>query len=156
MKFVVDCMLGKLAKWLKILGFDSRFFSRIEDEELLSVAAQEERVLLTRDNGLMQRAAKADVQALFVEHEDWRQQLTQVLDAFELRDKIRPYSRCVECNQALKKISRDKAKNLVTPFVLETASGFALCPQCHRAYWQGTHHQEMEYTIEQLLENEIE
>jgi len=156
MKFAVDCMLGKLAKWLKILGFDSQFFSYIEDDDLLKVAAQEERVLLTRDTGLIQYAAKTDVQALFIDHEDWRKQLTQVLDAFILRDKIKPYSRCVECNQALKKISRDKAKNLVTPFVLETASGFALCPLCHRAYWQGTHHQEMDSMIEQLLENELE
>jgi uncharacterized protein with PIN domain len=154
MKFAVDCMLGKLAKWLKILGFDTLFFSRIEDDKLLRVAEQDERVLLTRDTGLYQRASH--IQALFIESEDWRKQMDQVLDTFELRKKTRPYSRCIECNQTLKKISKDKAKNLVTPFIYETAEGFALCPLCSRIFWKGTHQQDMEFTIEELMDNKIE
>lgn len=154
MKFAVDCMLGKLAKWLKILGFDTLFFSRIEDDELLRIAEQDERVLLTRDTGLIQRASH--IQALFIESEDWRKQMDQVLDSFELREQTQPYSRCIECNQTLKKISKDQAKNLVTPFVYETAEGFALCPFCSRVYWKGTHQQDMEFTIEELLDNELE
>ncbi|GAG50226.1 unnamed protein product, partial [marine sediment metagenome] len=69
MKFIVDCMLGKLAKWLKILGFDALFFSKIEDSELLVLAQKERRILLTRDNGLIEKCR--DVRNLFIESEDW-------------------------------------------------------------------------------------
>jgi uncharacterized protein with PIN domain len=147
-------MLGKLAKWLKILGFDTLFYSRIEDDELLKVAEKDARVLLTRDTGLMERSSH--IESLFIQHEDWRKQLVQVLDNFDLRSQVKPYSRCIECNQALKKISREKARNLVTPFVYDTALGFALCPECGRAYWKGTHHQDMDFTIEELLDNGVE
>ncbi len=154
MKFVVDCMLGKLAKWLKILGFDVLFFNRIEDDELLQLAEREKRILLTRDTGLMQRSSQ--VQALFIDNEDWRKQLKQVMDAFELKEQINPNSRCIECNRALKKIPKAQAKNLVTLFVYETTQDFALCPLCGRVYWKGTHQQGMDFTIEELLDNELE
>ena len=149
MKFVVDCMLGKLAKWLKILGFDTLFFSKIGDDELLAIAEKEERVLLTRDNELFERADAAA--AFFIISEDWQDQLKQVLDRFKLRDKAKPYSRCIECNAVLKALSRDKAKNLVTPFVYKNAAGFALCPVCGRVFWQGSHQKDMDAKIEEFL-----
>lgn len=154
MRFVVDCMLGKLAKWLKIMGFDAVFFNRIEDDELLGVAENENRVLLTRDTGLMERSSH--LKALFIEHEDWRKQLAQVVSVFNLRKQCEPYSRCIECNRALKKIPKEKARNLVTPFVYDTVQEFALCPQCGRVYWKGTHHLDMDFTIEELLDNGLE
>ena len=149
MKFVVDCMLGKLAKWLKILGFDTLFFAKIGDDELLAIAEKEERVLLTRDNELFERADAAS--AFFIISEDWQDQLKQVLDRFKLRDKAKPYSRCIECNAVLKALSRDKAKNLVTPFVYKNAAGFALCPVCGRVFWQGSHQKDMAAKIEEFL-----
>lgn len=149
MKFVVDCMLGKLAKWLKILGFDTLFFAKIGDDELLAIAEKEERVLLTRDNELFERADAAS--AFFIISEDWQDQLKQVLDGFKLRDKAKPYSRCIECNAVLKALSRDKAKNLVTPFVYKNAAGFALCPVCGRVFWQGSHQKDMAAKIEEFL-----
>ena len=149
MNFVVDCMLGKLAKWLKILGFDTLFFAKIGDDELLSIAGKEERILLTRDNGLFERADPAS--AFFIKSEDWQEQLKQVLDRFKLRDKANPYSRCIECNAALKALSRDKAKNLVTLFIYENAAGFALCPVCGRVFWQGSHQKDMAVKIDEFL-----
>ena len=142
-------MLGKLAKWLKILGFDTLFFAKIGDDELLAIAEKEERVLLTRDNELFERADAAS--AFFIISEDWQDQLKQVLDRFKLRDKAKPYSRCIECNAVLKALSRDKAKNLVTPFVYKNAAGFALCPVCGRVFWQGSHQKDMAAKIEEFL-----
>lgn len=149
MKFVVDCMLGKLAKWLKILGFDAAFFSRIADDELLEIAGKEGRILLTKDTGLIQRAG--NIETLFLESEEWQAQVQQVLDHFDLRQKVNPHTRCIECNRALKNLSRKNAKNLVSSFVFEQADSFALCPGCGRVFWRGSHFEDMEVQIRELL-----
>jgi len=142
-------MLGKLAKWLKILGFDAVFFSRIEDDKLMTIALKEGRILLTRDTGMIERARGLSV--LFIDSEDWKEQVKQVLDHFDLWGNVNPNSRCIECNCSLKEISKKKARNLVTPFVYETADVFALCPQCGRVFWRGTHFKDMEFKIGELL-----
>jgi uncharacterized protein with PIN domain len=149
MKFVVDCMLGKLAKWLKILGFDTLYLNRIEDHDLLLLARREKRVLLTKDQELL--AAAGDLPRLFIESDNWQDQLEQVLDAFRLRSRTRPHSRCLACNIELKRIPKKLARNLVTPFVFERASSFAVCPSCGRVFWPGTHFQDMDLKIARLL-----
>jgi uncharacterized protein with PIN domain len=149
MKFAVDCMLGKLAKWLKVLGFDVVFFSRIEDEKLIDLAGKEGRVLLTKDLGMIQRSG--NVLTLFIESDDWHDQVVQVLDKFDLRSKANPYSRCIECNVDLKDLPKSSAKNMVSSFVYEKAEKFSLCPKCGRVFWRGTHFEDMESTIESLL-----
>jgi len=149
MKFVVDCMLGKLAKWLKILGFDVLYFSKIEDEEILDIAKTQKRTLLTRDNYLIKKAK--DIPNLFIESEKWSEQVVQVINSFKLHNKIKPYSRCIECNYPLKKIKKERAKNLVAPFIYENENEFALCPKCGRVYWPGTHYRKMEVNIKNLI-----
>ena len=149
MTFLVDCMLGKLAKWLKILGFDTLYFSRAEDDDLLALARGEGRVLLSRDHALLGRAK--GITALFIETESWPGQVRQVLARFDLAGAVRPYSRCLECNVPLKTLTRAEAANLVVPFVLERAETFALCPSCGRVYWPGTHYEAMREQIEALL-----
>lgn len=149
MKFIVDCMLGKLAKWLKILGFDTLYFSKIEDSDLLAMAQEERRLLLTRDTGLLNKTK--NIRTLFIESEDWNTQVVQVLNEFDLWKDIKPNSRCIECNVELKSLPKKKAKNLVVPFVYERAASFALCPHCGRVFWQGTHYHDMEFKIEEIL-----
>ncbi len=152
MKFAVDCMLGKLAKWLKILGFDVCFFSRIEDDDLLEIAKKEKRILLTRDTGLFERAPSKE--RLFITSEKWQDQVHQVLDDLKLWGKVLPYSRCIECNVPLKNLPKKRAKNLVTPFVYENARSFSLCPQCDRVYWKGSHHKDMGSKVDEILKME--
>ncbi len=151
MKFVADCMLGRLAKWLKILGFDVLYFSKAEDRDLVDIARREARVLLTRDTGLIERTAKRP-NRLFVRSDDWEEQVVQVLDDLGLWDEVRPNTRCLECNLPLKPLTKERARNLVTPYVHEHASSFAVCPDCGRVFWQGTHYGDMERKIEALLE----
>jgi hypothetical protein len=150
MKFIVDCMLGKLAKWLKILGFDTLYFSKIEDSDFLQRAEKENRIILTRDTDLIQQSGKMD--SLFIESEDWKVQVKQVLEEFNLWEKVKPNSRCIECNVPLKNLSRREARNLVTPFIYEQAESFALCPRCGRTFWQGTHFHDMENRIQEIFE----
>jgi hypothetical protein len=150
MKFVVDCMLGKLAKWLKILGFDVVYFSKAEDSELLQLARREQRTLLSRDHRLLEEAK--DVRNILIEGEDWPAQVGQVLRVFDLWPQIRPYSRCLPCNAELKPLAKKRAKNLVAPFVYDQATSFAVCPTCGRVFWQGTHFDDMESKIGKILE----
>lgn len=149
MTFVVDCMLGKAAKWLKILGFDVLFFPKAEDDELLAVARRDGRTLLTRDHALI--AGAGGTTCLLIESEVWEEQIRQVLAHFGLAAAARPFSRCVECNAAVKPLSRENAANLVAPFVLEQGRDFALCPVCGRVFWQGTHFEDMEVRVAALL-----
>ena len=149
MRFVADCMLGKLAKWLKILGFDTAYFSKIEDENLLVFAQNESRVLLTRDNGLIEKSK--NVPALFINSENWAEQIQQVLKEFNLNRKTKPNSRCIECNTVLKALPKERAKNLVTPFIYKNVDVFSLCPECGRVFWKGTHYSDMEEKITKIL-----
>jgi uncharacterized protein len=149
MKFIVDCMLGKLAKWLKILGFDAIYLNKAEDRDLLRLARREKRVLLTKDQELLQAAA--GLPRLFVKSDNWQEQLTQVLEAFRLRNRAKPHSRCLLCNVELKRIPKRMARNLVPPFVFERAPSFAICPACGRVFWPGTHFEDMDLKIARIF-----
>ncbi len=154
MKFIADCMVGKLARWLRILGFDVAFFPRIEDDELINLAASEKRIILTRDHELIAKAKKRKTlpgRALLIESEKWEEQVEQVLEHFKLRPKIDPNSRCLECNEKLKFLPKARAKNLVPPFVYEKADSFALCPSCGRVFWKGTHFRDMERKLARFM-----
>ena len=145
--FIADCMVGKLARWLRLLGFDVSYYSKIEDDQLIELAEKENRLILTRDHELINKARKLDSlqgRFLLIESERWEEQVEQVLDHFKLRGKIKPNTRCLECNAKLKILPKDCAKNLVPPFVYEQASTFALCPVCGRVFWKGTHFRDME------------
>jgi len=149
MNFVVDCMLGKLAKWLKILGFDTAYDSAADDDQILSLAQNDQRTILSRDTQLLRRAR--GLPSLHIDSESWPDQVRQVLAAFELWDKTAPFTRCLDCNLRLTPVSREKACNLVAPFILEMAAEFALCPSCGRIFWPGTHFKAMEERLAELL-----
>jgi uncharacterized protein with PIN domain len=148
MTFVVDGMLGKLAKWLKILGFDTLFFPA-DDDRILALARREGRTLLTRDRELVRRAGRHS--ALLIESTHWPDQVRQVLARFDLRSEARPLTRCLECNVLLEWLSYEGAARIVPPHVCEKTSSFSLCPCCGRVYWAGTHQAEMERTIRALI-----
>ncbi len=145
-------MLGKLAKWLKILGFDALFFSKIEDDDLITLAREQDRILLTKDTGLISKAK--GVETLFLESEEWQNQVQQVMEHFHLREKVAPHTRCIDCNVELKNLPKKNAKNLVSTFVFEKADSFALCPSCGRVFWRGTHFKDMERKIQEILNKE--
>jgi uncharacterized protein with PIN domain len=149
MKFVVDCMLGKLAKWLKILGFDTVYLNKAEDRELLLLARREKRILLTKDRELIRAAA--GLPHLLIESDNWEEQLAQVVGAFRLRRLARPQTRCLACNVLLRRIPKRMARNLVTPFVLERSPSFAVCPSCGRLFWPGSHFSDMDQKVARIL-----
>lgn len=141
-KFFCDDNLGKLAKWLRTLGFDTRFQLTIEDGELVSIALKENRVILSRDAKLSRFKIKDKY--LLIQSEKPLEQLKQVRAHFKLKmDKDLLFSRCLICNQPLQKADKEKIKERLYPYVYQTQENFVHCPVCDRIYWAATHVQRM-------------
>jgi uncharacterized protein len=136
-RLVADAMLGRLARWLRILGFDTLYDTALDDLDLVRIARAENRVLLTQDRPLAQRR---DVRALLVRSSELTEQLAQVVCDLALRlDDAR--SRCSICNAPLEPAGREQVAGRVPPYVLRTQDAFRICPICTRVYWEGTHWQ---------------
>ena len=130
-------MLGRLARWLRILGCDVLYGTNYSGRGLLAAARAEGRVVLTRDRRLV---ARGDVpEHLFVTSDHVRDQLRQVVSAFAIEPQAALFQRCVECNGELEVVSRDEAAGKVPPFVLETQPDFRRCRRCRHLYWYATH-----------------
>jgi uncharacterized protein len=134
-RFVADVMLGKLARWLRALGYDTLYFLDAPDSRLLGIALRERRHLLTRDAALASRAGSS---GLLIHAEDLDAQLREVRDAFGLGPRA-PLSRCLECNGALAARRPDQVVGRVPPYVLATQAEFWGCEGCGRVFWSGTH-----------------
>ena len=146
MKFIADAMLGRLAKWLRMLGYDTLYDPHWDDNELVRRARAEERLILTRDTALAKRPG---VRTLLISSQSLEGQLRQILDELGLEAHI-PLSRCSLCNVPLEKIERAAAQNLVPPYVFATQRHFMRCPQCARVYWRGTHWQRMKELLDRI------
>jgi len=146
LRFVADSMLGTLAKWLRILGYDTTYQAQLDDNQLVRLARAEGRILLTRDTGFLKRKG---LRRLLIESEVLEEQLAQVLQAFGLHAD-NPFSRCPVCNTVLEDVPKYEAWGQVPPFVFHTQERFRLCPECNRFYWRGTHWQRMLERMERL------
>lgn len=138
--FVADVMVGKLARWLRVLGFDVLYSNKYGDDEIIRISDGQNRLILTRDVQLASR--RPANQCLLIESGDYKEQLRQVLGSLDLKD-FKAFSRCLECNARLEEVEKEAVFDKVPPFVYLTQDRFARCPQCERIYWQGTHTQEM-------------
>lgn len=146
MKFIADAMLGRLAKWLRILGFDTAYFAHVDDHELVRIARAEGRILLTRDRELTRRKG---VRAIFVVSDRFDDQLRQLYRDLDLDwDSLR--SRCARCNVVLRPVGKAEVKGRVPAFVFRKHEQFSLCTQCGRVYWRGTHWDRMRQRIEEI------
>lgn len=139
-------MLGTLAKWLRILGFDTIYDADLDDNQLVRLARAESRVLLTRDRELAHRRG---VRALQIASEDLDDQVRQVLAELELVVD-RTFSRCPICNEMLQALDRETARERVPPYVAQTRETFKSCPECQRVYWRGSHWQRMNEHLAQF------
>ena len=138
--FVADVMVGKLARWLRVLGFDVIYSNALDDDEILRLAQSENRVILTRDTGLIARSR--DQRCLYIASGDYKEQLRQVLQTFGLKE-FNVLSRCLECNTPLQDVDKEAVFEKIPPFVYLTQDRFAVCASCGRVYWHGTHADEI-------------
>jgi len=151
-KFLVDCMLGKLAKWLRIFGYDTIHDSVLKNPVLIFTARKEGRILLTRNTQLIKKRNLGDF--LFIKSNFWDEQLIQIIKElnliFQLDSSL--FSRCTICNSKTIKVEKNIVQNHVPPYVFKNNDEFVFCPFCHKYYWKGTHWQRMDQTIREIKE----
>ncbi len=145
MKFIVDSNAGKLAKWLRMMGYDALFFEGSDDSEMVAIALREGRVILTRDTQIMKRRliTSGRLKAILIESDEPERQMRQVIETLNLDCQSGMFTTCLECNQRLVEINKQQVKDLVPPYVFQTQNQYVECPACHRIYWRGTHWQAM-------------
>ncbi len=150
MKFLCDQMLGTLAKWLRICGFDTYYAKRhTKDKKLIDIAKKEDRVLITRDKELVYNAKREQVKTIKIETKDLDEQLKIVLSKVDI-EKGLILSRCTICNGLLEKISKKNVKEKVPKMVFENNNDFLYCRRCDKIYWKGTHYKKMLDKIDEL------
>ena len=152
LKFIVDHNVGKLAKWLRMMGYDTLFFSGGDDWQMLRTAMAEGRVILTRDTQIMKRrvVTSGRLKVIFIQSDEPEQQKRQVVGTLNLDCQLRPFTICLECNQPLVERSKQQVQDLVPPYVFQTQNQYMECPACHRIYWRGTHWQAMTKKLKQF------
>jgi uncharacterized protein with PIN domain len=148
-RFVADVMLGKLAKWLRIAGFDVLYSNRFNDDELLELASRDGRILLSRDTRLLVRRSVRLF--IFLESEKVQDQIRHVFRSIGISVLPGLLTRCIRCNTVLLEIPTEEVRNLVPPYVFRTQVAFKFCRQCSKIYWAGTHRQSVLRTLEKLL-----
>lgn len=136
-RFVLDVHLGRLAAYLRLLGFDSLYRNDYRDEELLAISRAGHRIVLTRDTGLLKRAALTH--GAFLHATDPRRQLREVLDRFQLEAHTAPFSRCARWNGAVEQLPGEQAVASVPAGIARRQSGFSRCRACGQVYWPGSH-----------------
>ncbi len=144
-RFVADAMLGRLAKWLRALGYDTLYW-RGDDAELVRLAMGEGRLLLTRDTRLISRLPPG--RTIFIERDHYDEQLGQVIGQLGLPSRIG--HRCLRCNLPLEPAAKAELRGHVPEFVWHQHDRFARCPGCLRIYWGGTHYARMKETLERV------
>lgn len=151
-RFVVDVNVGRLARWLRIMGYDALFPSERGDNELVRVALKESRTLVTRDSGIARRRAArlGQMQVVHIKDDDLRGQLRQLVRELKLDFKS-GFTRCVCCNLALEQAAKEEVAARLPPYILATQCKFMRCPQCLRLYWRGTHWSNMKSEIERAI-----
>jgi uncharacterized protein with PIN domain len=151
-KFIVDNNVGKLAKWLRIMGYDALLFSGDDDGKMVKMALAQNRVILTKDSQIMKRrlVTSGRLRAVLIKDDDVKVQLQQVVETLNVDYHFKPFSICLECNQRLQEKNKDEVGELVPPHVFKTQSLYMECPSCHRLYWRGTHWQAMTRELEKM------
>ncbi|GBD92046.1 hypothetical protein BMS3Abin04_02779 [bacterium BMS3Abin04] len=140
-KFILDVHLGKLAKLMRILGFDTLYENDYNDEQIVKISKEEKRTILTRDIGILKR--NEVTHGYFVRNIKAEKQIIEIIERFNLHKLINPFSRCLECNDLLEPIEKETVINRLPAKVKESQKRFWICKQCNKIYWRGTHYENM-------------
>ncbi|MBY0276037.1 Mut7-C RNAse domain-containing protein [Candidatus Binatia bacterium] len=147
-RFAVDRMLGRLARWLRVLGFDAAYRNELPGDRLLTLAAREDRIVVTRDGRLRDPRGRARV--IRITSAGFRDQLRELDRVLPLGGMDARPQRCVECNEAVLPVALADVPESVPAYVRATQTDFRRCPRCRRIFWPATHRTRMESEIEAL------
>ncbi len=149
-RFALDVHLGKLARLLRMFGFDSSYRAPLEDGELVRQALKEQRIVLSRDRGLLKR--RAVTHGYLVRSEIPRVQAVEIIGRFDLSRRISLFSRCMSCNAPLQNVEKSVVRTMLPAFVSDNHEQFSRCPGCAKLYWQGTHWEHMKRLADDVIE----
>ena len=150
MKFIADCMLGKLARWLRMLGHDVTYNIQLNDNDLLELAKKENRVLLTKDLELYKRANGKDIDALYLEGKSESERLAEVAKRYiSILEIDMEKSHCPVCNTKLKATPKDQLSGEIEKNTFTYYDKFWKCPNCGQVYWQGAHWKQITNTLKE-------
>ena len=149
MKFIADAMLGRLAKWLRLLGFDVLYYPTIDDRQVIKISREQGRTILTRDTRMLQcKAVKA---AVFIRSDQIADQLLEMKNILTSHDPDLA-ERCAVCNNRLGAVAdRDEIKDLVPDYVYHNFSCFMRCSNCGKIYWEGSHYKNIRGRAGEIL-----
>lgn len=154
-RFVLDQHLGRLAAYLRMLGFDTLYQNDYHDPELAAISNAQQRILLTRDRGLLKR--RIVTYGYYVRETDPRRQVAEILERFKLLDKIAPFRRCLNCNGLIEPVAKAEIIDRLTPLTSAQFDEFYICRACDKIYWKGSHFERMTHLIEEIRQsNEYE
>ncbi len=168
-RLIADVMLGSLARWLRILGYDTIYFRAIDDNELIKIARQQERILVTRDTGIARRnlkkknrgtgesedQRKVGPDVILIHSNETLEQLKEVLYALVIMNRVLPQlsPRCTLCNGELAVTERNAVADGIPEHVFLNATSFFTCRQCGKVYWYGSHKKSIDSQLKKILGN---
>lgn len=135
--FILDVHLGKLAKYLRMLGFDTLYENNYSDPFIIKTAETEKRIILTRDLGILKN--KQVTHGYYIRSDKPKEQLREVIYRFDLRKNIQPLNRCLECNGCINRISKNEIEQHLKPKTRKYFNKFFQCTNCKKIYWEGSH-----------------
>ena len=151
-KLIIDSMLGTIAKKLRILGFDCKYFDTIVDEDLLLIAKKENRVVVTKDHRLADSAKKHDIITVKVDSQPESEQLIEIAKTLDLKkyEYVADSARCPLCNGTLQSIEKQMVIDIVPPKIFQGVERFWICQHCYHLYWMGTHIRNLEKMVAEI------
>jgi uncharacterized protein with PIN domain/sulfur carrier protein ThiS len=148
-RFVLDVHLGRLAAYLRMLGFDTFYRNCASDPDLVRISSGQQRILLTRDRGLLKHGSVTH--GYLLRETDSHRQLAEVVHRFDLARSIQPFTRCMACNGMLAEAAKSAVQASLPPRVAEVYSEFRQCERCGKVYWKGSHYRRMQSWVRQLV-----
>ena len=153
LKFILDVHLGKLARYLRMLGFDTLYETSYDDMDIVAIAQREKRIILTRDRELLKM--KAVTHGYWIRSTNSREQAVEVIRRFDLASSVKPFYRCLACNGIIIQAEKDSVLPYIEAGTKSCFEEFYRCSSCGKIYWKGTHYERMEKSIEKLLKDKI-
>ncbi len=147
--FILDVHLGKLARLLRMLGFDTLYRNDYEDPEIIEIALRDHRIILTRDLGILKQ--RAVTHGYYIRSKKPLEQAREVIHRFDLADQVTPFARCMACNSPLVEVTKESVRARIPAKTARYYDRFYTCPTCDKVYWRGSHYERMKEKIARIL-----
>jgi uncharacterized protein with PIN domain len=150
-KFIADINLGDIAKYMRVLGFDLYYDPLFSTREIIELSKRENRIILTKDSKLLK--FKEVSHGIFIRHGTTKEQIRQIIDCLDIKDNIKPFTRCLGCNTLLNIVPKGKILDRIPPKTKDFCDEYVQCPSCDKIYWKGTHFIHMKKVVRQILDH---